>query len=202
MINKDEENKSPNDNIYIKFNYPFVAFVEGVSPENLKFSAKFKENIFFVEIFLESETPIEIKEGEFKGTYFCRTKNLFFQLRSKKLFKEYNNIDSSILENQSFQEDIYIILVPIINRVLRNLRIFAIIPYIREERLNRSDLKLLLRQWNVEIKINGKEWQPLYKKELPGSYGEMIIKGLGAFYHNTKIIQFKSHFFRDVIEAI
>jgi len=190
------------ETIEIEFKYPFNCRLKGSSAEELDFEVKFSEGEFDVQAVMETEAPVEIKTGALKGLYFCETKNLLVYLKSADFLKAFGPDTVDLTNNDNFKKTIYQINMKILNRVLRNLRVYGISPHVREQPPSTQEAEAFLCSWNTRLRIGSGEWLPLaYTEEATLTALQVRNVGIGWGY-GPKTVEVSTYFKRDIIEAI
>lgn len=195
-------NAMSGETVEIKFRFPFVCHLRSSSEQELDFRIEFVQGDFCVQTTLEKSEPLTPKAGEFKGQYFCTSQSIQFQLRSDNFLKAFQQPRKELRNNDSFKQKIYEISIKVLNRVLRNMRVYGVAPHIYEQTTNIQEAEVFLWHWNTQFRIGNAEWLPVFDKHkvdlLHLLVGIMDTRsGYGA-----RMPEIDAVFKRDIIEAI
>lgn len=180
----------------LRFKYSFECHIVGKKGEKFGFSVKYDDSSFKVTAQLvgnklNSLTPESNEKVAFESSHIS------FELNAEKEFKEVKLIEEGYHSGKFPFDCIYEIAIRNINRVLRNLRIYACEPRVHEEGLIINEAEIFLGGCCTEVKIRAEEWKPVV------SHGPLLYVLYSPEKKRwTRLPSLDAKYFRDVVDAI
>lgn len=156
----------------IIFKVPLEFSIIGPSPESLNIPISFKHKSCVVRVsFFGKYEPNFLESLPSNEKYSKGITQLSFEIEADESTEKGKELLNQI-EDKDKHYDLLLFLTKVVNRVLRNIRNFGIVPHIHEISVEPYGTEALLYRWSVEISIAGKEPLPLSK--MPEDRKDMI----------------------------
>lgn len=146
------------------FKVPLEFSIIGPSLESLNIPISFKHKGCVVRVsFFGEDEPKFLESLPDNEKYFKKIINLSFEIEADESTKKGEKL-LNLVEDKEKHYDLLLFLTKVVNRVLRNIRNFGMVPHIHEIKVKPDDTEAFLYRWSVEISVAGKEPLPLSKK--------------------------------------
>ena len=154
------------------FKVPLEFSIVGPSPESLNIPVSFKHKSCVVRVsFFGKDEPNFLESLPSNEKYFKGITQLSFEIEADESTKKGKELLNQA-EDKDKHYDLLLFLTKVVNRVLRNIRNFGIVPHIHEIGVEPDKIEAFLYRWSVEISVAGKEAMPLSK--MPEDRKDMI----------------------------
>lgn len=145
------------------FKVPLEFSIIGHSPESLNIPISFKHKGYVVRVsFFGEDEPKFLESLPDNEKYFKGITQLSFEIEADESTKEGKELLNQV-EDKDKHYDLLSFLTKVVNRVLRNIRNFGMVPHIHEIKVKPDKIEAFLYRWSVEISVAGKEPMPLSK---------------------------------------
>lgn len=135
-------------------------FVSGPTPESLELTTAFSHKGFSCTLVMTGHDPLSSADLPKEHRYFQTVESLEIQVFEGPP----GDALQAFMEAKAFA-DLVTLLRSMANRCLRAIRNFGMVPHLHELYGEQPEnYEAVLRRWNVEFAVDGKNWEPIVPK--------------------------------------
>jgi hypothetical protein len=183
----------------LEFRYPFGCMVVTGKKEDAGFRVNYRDAGFNVTASLVGERFYSSRHELDDKVIQTRT-HILFELSGERKSREVASIEEGYRLDEMPRDLIYEIAIRNVNRVLRNLRIYAFAANVHEEHPRANEAVEFLRRCSAKVDLSLSGWLPIVPEEDSSSLSEVLVRQLVKGWSDSPLLEAKV--LGDVVSAI
>lgn len=149
----------------LRYKYHFSSYINGPSAESLKLATCYRVDDLIIRAYFDSSEPIEIKKPDIdpQEKWFVSTKYLVIEIESIKTDPGSTGNFTSLILEQNNRKKLMDLLIDNLNRVIRSIRNYGVVPHVQEIQKNLADPDMYAKYLQTEYSEDGHEYKELSK---------------------------------------
>jgi len=145
----------------IRYKYNFNSYINGPSAESLNLATSYQNDDLIVTAKFDSNNPIEMEDADPQTKWFLRTKYLVVEIGLVKTDSGSRGGFKSLVGNPDKRKDLMDLLVDNLNRIMRSIRNYGVVPYIQEIKKNLAEPEVYIRELQPEYSEDDLEYKAI-----------------------------------------